>query len=333
MLISIIVPVYNVEKYLDKCINSVLDQDYSNFEVILVNDGSTDNSGNICDKYAQKEKRITVIHQDNHGSHYTRKVGFDNARGKYICFIDSDDWLDSDYISSQLTAIEHNGADVILCDYYFNNGEKDMYHSNMPTNIKPKTLICESLECKIHAGLWCKMFKRSFFIDNNIPFPKYSYYEDMFTWISFLHYNPKTAYLNHASYHYRYNPSSLTGNRSLQKRIKSYKEFIGNMEDLDSLYHITNNNRYREALYKSVNINKAFLFRTFYDYPELVKPLLKHFKNSFPLKKIHSVNDLCFYIANRYGIMTQYKILTQLSQVAGVKKLKQNIGKHRKYCG
>ncbi len=98
-MISVIVPVYNVEKYLDKCLKSILLQDFSDFELILVDDGSTDNSGKICDDFALKDSRIKVVHKENAGPSVARNVGTSVSKGEYITFIDSDDYVDRDYLS------------------------------------------------------------------------------------------------------------------------------------------------------------------------------------------------------------------------------------------
>ena len=114
-LISIVVPIYNVEKYLEKCINSIIIQTYKNIEIILVNDGSTDSSGKICDIYLKKDKRIKVIHKKNGGLSDARNVGIENAKGKYIAFIDSDDFIDSDFIEILYNLIIEYNADVSCC--------------------------------------------------------------------------------------------------------------------------------------------------------------------------------------------------------------------------
>ena len=95
---SIIVPVYNVEQYLENCINSVLNQSFRNFQLILVDDGSKDSSGEICDRFAQKDRRVKVIHKPNAGVSAARNTGIDIAAGQFICFIDSDDWIESDFV-------------------------------------------------------------------------------------------------------------------------------------------------------------------------------------------------------------------------------------------
>ena len=116
-LISIIVPVYNVEKYVAECIESIIKQTYQNLEILLIDDGSTDNSGKICDKYAEKDKRIKIIHKENGGVSSARNLGLDLAQGEYIAFIDSDDFVSNKYIESLYSAIEHKDAEIVLSKY------------------------------------------------------------------------------------------------------------------------------------------------------------------------------------------------------------------------
>lgn len=116
--VSVIVPVYNVEKYLARCVDSITSQTYENLDIILVDDGSTDNSGRICGEYAKKDTRIRVIHQKNKGASAARNCGITAASGNYIGFIDSDDWIDKDMYELLVnTAIEHH-ADIVRCDTY-----------------------------------------------------------------------------------------------------------------------------------------------------------------------------------------------------------------------
>lgn len=120
-MISIIVPVYNVEKYLDRCVQSILIQSFKRFELILVNDGSTDNSFEICQKYRKKDSRVILISQENKGLSAARNTGLNNAHGDYICFIDSDDFIEKDYLKLLLNNLKSNNADISICEYFSSN--------------------------------------------------------------------------------------------------------------------------------------------------------------------------------------------------------------------
>lgn len=135
-LVSIIIPVYNVEKYLSECLDSVIAQIYDNLEILLIDDGSTDNSGKICDKYAQKDSRIKVIHKENGGVSSARNLGLDIAQGEYIAFIDSDDFVDRAYIEKMYNKLETTEADLVFCKYANYIDEKiECVKENLPENL------------------------------------------------------------------------------------------------------------------------------------------------------------------------------------------------------
>ena len=123
-LISIIVPIYNVEVYIRNCVDSILGQSYENIEIILVDDGSPDNCGDICDEYGSKDKRIKVIHKKNGGLSSARNAGIDIATGDYLGFIDSDDWIESDMYESLYTALTSHKADISVCGRYIVEGSR-----------------------------------------------------------------------------------------------------------------------------------------------------------------------------------------------------------------
>ena len=123
-LVSIIVPVYNAERFLKECVNSILNQDYKNFELILIDDGSVDNSHKICLEFADTDSRVRVFHNENHGVSFTRNFGIDLAQGDYICFIDSDDLILPDYISHLLNSLTTADADIVFCGYNLLYGDK-----------------------------------------------------------------------------------------------------------------------------------------------------------------------------------------------------------------
>lgn len=117
MLFSVIVPIYNVEKYLQKCVDSILSQTYTNFELILVDDGSPDNCGKICDEYARLDERVKVIHKENGGVTSARKEGLAIAKGDYIAFVDADDWIDKDYLFEFVSILANHNVDIVSCGY------------------------------------------------------------------------------------------------------------------------------------------------------------------------------------------------------------------------
>lgn len=163
-MISIIVPVYNAEKYIRRCINSIINQTYTNFELILIDDGSSDKSSNICDEYAACDGRIKVIHTENKGVSSARNTGLNVANGAYIGFVDSDDWLESDMYEFLLENAENYKADISCCNYYV-NGDKEtiIEHQQIESIVSYNEGCTESfLERKTFGNnIWNKIFKKS----------------------------------------------------------------------------------------------------------------------------------------------------------------------------
>ena len=181
--VSVIIPVYKVEKYLEKCIDSVINQSYSNLEIILVDDGSPDNCGKICDKYAKKDNRIRVIHKTNGGLSDARNNGIKIATGNYIAFIDSDDYVTEDYIEYLLKLIIDNNSDIsIVMPYEVDENyivkkifkREKIYNYN--SNDALKTMLYQK---KFETSAWGKLFKKN--VVNGIYFPTGKIYEDIGT--------------------------------------------------------------------------------------------------------------------------------------------------------
>ena len=185
--ISIIVPVYNVEKYLDNCINSILKQTYNDFEVLLINDGSTDNSGKICEFYAQKDNRLIVKHTDNHGLSAARNLGILLSKGEFITFIDSDDYVSEDFLEyitfiqnkthADIVSISHITTNKLVLNKHKNHINKiNIYNTNDALYYYLYSLVAYKND---EASAWGKLFKRKIF--ENIRFPEGKSYEDMVT--------------------------------------------------------------------------------------------------------------------------------------------------------
>ena len=209
-LVSIIIPVYNAEKYLPKCIESVLSQTYKTFELILINDGSSDNSAEICATYAEKDSRIKPIHQKNAGVSAARNRGISEANGEYICFIDADDWIEKDYLDHFISNIELSYSDFIISGYtydYEKSGKVIKYDppkKNAQLYEDIKILIPSLIDNKMLKSVWSKLFKLSIIKKYKIHFDTtISYSEDVvFCWTYLFHINSINTIPN-AGYHYR----------------------------------------------------------------------------------------------------------------------------------
>lgn len=182
-LISVIVPVYNVENYVSKCIDSILRQTYKNLEIILVDDGSTDRSGAICDEYALKDNRIRVIHKENEGLSGARNTGLALARGRYIGFADSDDWLAEDMYGSLFRALTETNADIAVCGHYlaYATGETVAESGNGGRKIYNRREAVHAIvrDEEIHSFAWDKLYKKELF--DGIKYPAGRYVQDIFT--------------------------------------------------------------------------------------------------------------------------------------------------------
>lgn len=184
---SIIIPIYNAEKYIHKCMENVLKQTCENIEIILINDGSTDLSGEICDDYAEKDKRVKVIHQKNAGVSCARNTGLKHAEGKYIVFLDADDEIDENLIEDNYNALETSNADfTFFCFRYYYPDKQEMIHNGLDADFCgsgeeffQKELIKIINKELMHAP-WNKMISRRFLQENKIVFDtRYSIYEDI----------------------------------------------------------------------------------------------------------------------------------------------------------
>ncbi|MDR3348933.1 MAG: glycosyltransferase [Acidaminococcales bacterium] len=201
-LVSIIVPVYKVRQYIHKCVNSVINQSYDNLEIILVDDGSPDDCGRICDEYARQDKRVRAIHQQNRGLSAARNFGLDAARGDYVVFVDSDDHVDADMCRNMLAAAKAENADIVVANFY-KETERGLEKCEFPPPSGPDSLIAARraiLMDKTPSYVWNKMYKASLFI--NVRFVPGLYFEDMAIMPDLFFLAEKIAFVPDAYYHY-----------------------------------------------------------------------------------------------------------------------------------
>ncbi len=214
--ISIIVPVYNAERYLDKCIESILGQTYTDLELILINDGSRDNSCVICDRWSEKDSRVRVIHQNNKGASATRNVGLDVASGEYICFVDADDWLEKDMVEQVCKVMDENAVDMVLFDPYVHiakTGETyiDSIHLIQESGRILKTEITPEQLRYIAGTIWRFVYKRSLLNEHAIRFDiQLPLSEDRIFNIVALGCSTAISYLQKPLYHYWINDGGAT---------------------------------------------------------------------------------------------------------------------------
>lgn len=241
-LVSIIVPVYNTQIYLERCIKSLLNQEYTNIEIILIDDGSSDNSLFICERY-KKDDRVVVIHQENSGVSMARNKGLDRARGDYISFVDSDDFVSPYFISHAVDKMERCQADIVLFDFYQIKNNKSAipvpdFHKRYGNELKNGNIDIKKLLIAdfIPNYMWNKLFKRSLW--DTIRFPIQYKYEDLFILMYILNKAEIIVYLPERLYYYnRDNVGSITSFISIMQPFTRYCHFIA----LHERYNMLNN--------------------------------------------------------------------------------------------
>lgn len=223
-LVTIIIPVYNVEDYLKKCVDSVLNQTYTNIEIILVDDGSTDNSGIICDELKIRDNRIKVIHKVNGGLADARNAAIDVMTGEYVTCIDSDDWVSEDYISYLLNLLLDKDCDISMVQM-----KKIYKYTDELDQIKEKVEIINKVEAiefylyqkKFSASAHCKMYRSS--ILKGIRYPKGMYYEDMAVICQLLDMSDKVIVSNQQKYYYFQRENSIMNEKFNKKKMHRIK--------------------------------------------------------------------------------------------------------------
>ncbi|WP_022760636.1 glycosyltransferase family 2 protein [Butyrivibrio sp. AD3002] len=240
-LVSIIIPVYNVEKYLDECVESVIVQSYENIEIILVDDGSTDSCGMLCDKWATKDSRIKVVHRPNGGLSAARNSGLEIAKGDYISFVDSDDSVKKAFIEDFIDALENTGADFAFCDIESARlAERDRLGTEQMilSDKECRQLLIDPLsrEYVEMVVAWNKIYKKDLIKD--LRYKEGKIHEDEFMINNFIYSFSKAVYIPHRNYIYRVNDEGITGS-----------------ENRNDLRHLDAVDAYEERMQKALDNN------------------------------------------------------------------------------
>lgn len=238
-LISIIVPVYNVEKYLDQCISSILRQSYSNLELILINDGSTDNSEKICKKYEQLDQRVKYYSQKNAGAAAARNFGIEKAEGEFLGFVDSDDFIDRDMYQRMMECQQKTKADIVKIsnrDILDDGSIIEKKESNITEILDKKAEIKKTLLKPGHFSLWRCLFSAKLF--HNVQIPQISNFEDIAISTTLLQKANKIAYINKMLYNYRFTSNSLS-----RRQINSYNRKLIK-DEFENLFETNKNNHF-----------------------------------------------------------------------------------------
>ncbi len=214
--VSVIVPVYKVEKYINECVDSIINQTYKNIEIILVDDGSPDNCGKICDEYTQKDERIKVVHKENGGLSSARNCGIDVANGEYITFVDSDDYILDTMVEKMVNLFENHKADVVQVSFtrgkFVNKNEETTVFCN------EECINNYALDNLVRPEAWGKIFKSSLIKDNKFN-ENIKYAEDLELGLSLYKKIDKIVVSNEELYYYRENPNGITSDSVNEGRL------------------------------------------------------------------------------------------------------------------
>ena len=319
-LISVIIPVYNVEKYLTKCVDSIINQTYKNLEIILVDDGSPDNCGKICDEYAKKDNRIKVIHKENGGLSSARNAGLDICKGEYICFIDSDDFVSLSFIEVLYKMIQINKTDIAQCNFLRFHDENEIANEGAISFEFSQCSIYDNLEMQnnlfktnqvISTVVWNKLYKRSVY--ENIRFPNGKIHEDEFTTYIVFSKSENMCYISDELYYYRITDTSITGKAFNKARL----DFIDAFSEKKKFYK----NNYCHLFNKLVIRYQKYLKEYFFDTQKYISDkksiicslkaklhenCIDYMKCDVPIK--NKIKEFIFsYFTDTYYILTRVK--------------------------
>lgn len=363
--ISVIVPVYNVEKYLAKCLDSIINQTFSDIEIICVNDGSTDKSAKILKEYQKKDKRIKIIKKKNGGLSSARNAGLKEAKGKYISFIDSDDWIDKTMLEKLYRNVDKYDSDIILCavhlfdeelqeiddnnEYYnlecFNNSFDNRNFSFEET----KTFIMD-----VSVMAWNKLYKKEFLDRSNASFPEGLIFEDGPFFFSIFFKTDKVSLVRQALYFYRINRKGSIvkkGGKKLIDIIDVVELMYNSIKDL-SCFNEIRNKFYREKAadimyrydlldwYNQIFFSKKLAEKKFFFDENIFDLDFMRKEHEWVFKRVLDIKDradIIGYYYKKFKIKLMYKVMEILYTEQNIyyfkyKKLKLKLKKHANLC-
>ena len=311
--ISVIVPVYKAEAYLHRCVDSLLSQTFQDFEILLVDDGSPDKSGEICDEFAKMDTRVRVFHKENGGVSSARQCGMDHARGEYTIHADPDDWVDPTMLEELYRKAKEEDADMVICDFYEERKNKTLYIRQQPSSLDHETVLCELFQ-QLHGSCCNKLVKRACYSKFIIKFPTcVNYCEDLYFWIALLQHDINISYLGKAFYHYyrSQNPNSIANSnrKSMYEKLDKFLTALPDVLDEQRFAYGYRAMEYRLA-YAAI-VAKAL---SPICYVERFRHLLK-----IPLNEIRSCTnwEKCSVRMAAYGMLPIVYLLIEIRHVLG----------------
>ena len=316
-LVSVIIPVYNVEKYIKPCIESIINQTYKNLEIILVDDGSTDSSGLICDEYSERDNRIKVIHQKNRGLSGARNSGIEIAKGEFLSFVDSDDFLDLRFFKEMMQKAEKEKSDIALCGvtYCNENGEfisEDIIdkHTVIMGLDQLKLLLCDNK--KYSTTAWAKIYRKNLW--DQIRYPEGKYHEDVYTTYKVVDKSHRSSIIAKPYYWYRQITGSITHSKFNLKHLDSVEATKERAEYMVENHPYLKKYAFSTVAYSSIKILEKMIQDNISD--KVIEQQLKQNvkKNIWYLLQIktYSISTKLFGICTAFSVSATkrlYKIL------------------------
>lgn len=295
-LISVIVPIYKVETYLSKCIDSIIAQTYRNLEIILVDDGSPDSCGTICDTYKEKDNRIIVIHKKNGGLSDARNAGMEVANGEYFGFVDSDDFIHPQMYEMLMQYMLKQNAEVTVCDFEVveegvtpevNQYDTEQYYEVIDEKEKFSWYIVGTTSVTFTVA-WNKLYKRELF--EGITYPKGKVHEDEFTTYRLLYRALKTVYVKTPLYFYIQRGGSITADEPIEKRKLCFEA------------------TYEKLIFYAENEEEKLFFSTLMTLKPLLNDYIRRIRqNHGDLKTLHSITKTLRQLLSRYRSLLKTK--------------------------
>lgn len=301
--ISVIVPVYKVEEYIDTCVNSIINQTFDDLEIILVDDGSPDRCGEICDQYAEKDSRIKVIHKANGGLSDARNVGFEASSGEYISFIDSDDYIQPTMLQKLYEACLNHDLKMAGCDFFYifdNSDDVISGSSGLTEVISAEEFFLRVIDTQkfLEMTAWNKLYHRSLF-ESGVRYPKGKLFEDQGTTYRFVFQNEKIAHISEPLYAYRKQRAGAITSQNYSTRENDRIEMTSQMVD----YVKKNHPKIATEVitYKVINCNLGIL-------NTMIKAGTKDKKMLAILKK-DTMNNIAYVLKSKISSMKKAQII------------------------
>ncbi len=296
--VSIIVPIYNTEEYLHRCVDSILSQTFLDFELLLIDDGSPDRSGEICDEYAQRDNRIHVFHKENGGVASARQFGMEHAQGEFVIHADPDDWVEPNMLEDLYDNAIEKKADLVICDFYVDD---DKYAKQEPSG-ENHMIVLKDLFQRLHGSCWNKLVRRSCYEKYNITFSQnLSFCEDLTFWVKLLKNPIRISYLPKAFYHYVLHDDSIVHSYMNRKSEEGWKVLESLKNELKGYPDICrlacSKNAYMVVMdaLRSGDFNTITFFKRYYRYI----PYILRYKE-IPLKRRLLLSGTCLGLYSFY---------------------------------